>query len=125
MKSPAILVALTTLLVAAVAAAQQGQTYDPEDFVDPGAEKGRLFISRLIVGAGHNLSDEARPLHETVGVVHLANSFYVSRFEFDYKHSELFGGSSTPTIFRCGCSPPLYFPTPPPAGATPASPPLG
>lgn len=125
MRDGACFVALTTLLLAAAASAQQGPIYDPEDFVDPGLGKGRLFISRLVVGAGQSLSDEVRPLHQDVAFVHLANSFYVSRFQFDYKHSQLFGGGSAPDVFRCGCSPPVYFPTPPPSGATPAAPPLG
>jgi len=118
-------ITVTAFLIAAVASAQQGPIYDPEDFVDPGTGKGELFISRLVAGAGQNLSDEARPLRKDVGIVHLANSFYVSRFEFDYKLTQLFGGGSAPDVFRCGCSPPVYFPTPPPADATPSAPPLG
>lgn len=112
------------LLVATAAAAQQRSIFDADDFVDPSAHAGVVFASRLIAGASRGLVDDYRPLHQDAGFLHLTNSVYWSRFEFDYKHTEVRGEDQNGPIRvqSCGCSEPVYFPTPAPPDATPAAP---
>jgi len=109
---------------AATAAAQQQPSLGPDDFVDPRRRDGVLFISRLVLGVSSNLIDDYRPLHQNGGVLSLANSLYVANFQFDYKHSEVRGADHNGDVVltKCGCQPPLYFPTAPPPGATPLAP---
>lgn len=112
-------------LLAATAVAQQRPVFDPEDFVDPKLHERPVLISRLVAGAARNLLDGYRPLRDDAAFVHLATSLYWSRFQFDYKRSEVFAEHDPPRVFLCGCSPPVFFPTPPLADETPAPPPAG
>jgi hypothetical protein len=112
---------LAVLLVAASAAAQR-PVFDPDDFVDPQQHDRSVFITRLVAGAARNYVDGDRPLGQDAGFIHLTNTLYWKRWQFDYKHSEVRGDSDPPPLFRCGCSPPQYFPTPPPSNATPSPP---
>jgi len=116
--------ALFVLLLAGSAAAQQRALFDVDDFVDPRQHDVPLFSSRLVIGGAWNFVDDYRPANEDVGFVHVANSFYVRNFQFDYKHSEVLG-EDPPPLHACACDPPIYFPTPPPRDATPAAPPAG
>jgi hypothetical protein len=109
------------VLLASAAAAQQRPIFDPDDFVNPLQRDGTLFISRLVAGGAANAIDDYRPLHHDTRFLLLANSLYVSRFQLDYKHSEARGGISQP-VQVCGCTPPIYFPTPPTHDSTPAAP---
>jgi hypothetical protein len=118
------LAVLVAMLIATAAAGQQRVVFDIDDYVDPGQRAGHLFISRLIAGGVTNLVDGYRPLRDDVGFVHLANSFYFSSFQVDYKHSELRTGGSS-DLRLCACRPPVYFPTPPPDNALPDPPPAG
>jgi hypothetical protein len=112
------------LLAAFTAAAQQRPIFDPDDFIHPKEHAGPVFLSRLVLGGAGNFIDDYRPLHHAAGFVLLANSIYWSRFQFDYKHSEVRSGDPV-DLKVCGCNPPIYFPTPPPHDATPAAPPPG
>jgi|ERR1051326_2550874 hypothetical protein len=113
------------VLICTAAGAQPHSIFDPDDFVDPRQHRdSSVFISRLVIGGAWNLADDYRPVRQNVGVVHLANSFYFRRVQFDYKHSEILG-NDPPPVRVCACSPPVYFPTPEPANATPAAPPPG
>ncbi|HEX2123824.1 MAG TPA: hypothetical protein VHL59_19525 [Thermoanaerobaculia bacterium] len=121
-------VAVAILLFGAAAAAQQRPIFDVDDFVDPREHDGVLFVSRLVAGGAWNAIDDYRPLHQDTAFVQVANSLYVSRFQFDYKRSEVRGqrdltwrSPDTP-VTLCGCDPPILFPTAPPPGATPAPP---
>jgi hypothetical protein len=114
---------LAGVLFAAVAVAQQRPIFDPDDFVDPRGH-GAIFMSRLTIGGALNLADDYRPLRRDAGFVHVTNAFYWRRIEFDYKHSEVLA-KNPPPVRICACSPPQYFPTPPPGNATPAPPPAG
>jgi hypothetical protein len=108
-------------LIATAAAAQQRPIFDPDDFVDPRQHGQNVFISRLVLGAAHDFIDDYRPLRQDAGFVLVTNSVYWKRWEFDYKHSEVRDEHKPPDVFRCGCNPPIYFPTPPPDDATPAA----
>jgi len=110
------------VLVAAAAAAQQRPIFEPDDFVDPRQHDAPIFISRLVAGAVRDFVDDYRPLGKDAGVLYLTNSLFWSHWQFDYKHSEVRGENKSPDPVRCGCDPPLYFPTPPPPGATPPAP---
>lgn len=116
---PAVLI----LWVAASAAAQPDPIFDPDDSVDPRQLSGPVFISRLVAGGAVNAIDAHRPLDQNTAFLHLANSVYWNRFQLDYKHSEVFG--EQPRWQTCGCSPPIYFPTPPSSDSTPNAPPPG
>jgi hypothetical protein len=111
-------------LTAAVASAQSHPIFDPDDFIDPAQLGNRpLFIVRLVAGGVADSVDHYRPLRQDVGLVHVANSFYWRRIQFDYKHSEVSGKDNGPIrVRRCDCPDPIYFPTPPPDDATPAAP---
>jgi hypothetical protein len=116
--------ALAFLFLAAAAAAQPSPFFDPDDFVNPAEHRNRpLFVSRLVAGGVANFVDDARPLRQNVGFLHLANSLYVARFQFDYKHSEVRGEDNAPArVVQCDCPGPIYFPTPPSGEATPEPP---
>jgi hypothetical protein len=117
---------LALLFIAAAAAAQQRPLYDPSDFVNPRLHRRPGILSRLIVGGVLNFVDDYRPAGQDFGVVHLANSFYWSDFQVAYKHTELRGGNGTIAVRQCGCPDTrIFFPTPPPADATPDAPPPG
>lgn len=117
-----LLLATFALFAAASAAAQQRPIFDVDDFVDPRQHVRPVFISRLTAGAARNFVDDYRPLGKDAGFLSLTNSFFRKNWQFDYKHSEVRGENSAPDPVRCGCNPPLYFPTPPPPGASPAAP---
>ena len=122
MRHRAPLLAAVALLAAAAAAAQQRPIYDVDDFVDPRQHDGPVFISRLLAGAVRDYVDDYRPLGKDAGLIHFTNSLFWNHWQFDYKHSEVRGENKAPDPVRCGCNPPLYFPTPPPPDATPAAP---
>ena len=98
--------------------------FDPDDSVDPRQHAQPVFISRLVAGATGGFVDDYRPLHQNVGVAELANSFYRGHFQFDYKHSEVFGKDEPVNVCMCNGRP-IYFPTPPSRDAIPAAPPPG
>ena len=119
------LILLTVMIGSAVSAlAQQHPIFDVDAFIDPREREGTVFISRLLVGAARNFIDDARPLGQDAAFVRLLNNVYWKRVQFDYDHTEM-RGENDARVFRCGCSPPVYFPTPPPPNAIPAAPPLG
>jgi hypothetical protein len=109
-------------LFAIAAAAQQRPIFDPDDFVDPTQHDGPVFASRIVLGVARSFIDDYRPLAQDVGFVHITNTLYRKNWQFDYKHTEVRGENAPPDVVRCGCSPPVYFPTPPPSNATPAPP---
>jgi hypothetical protein len=125
MSSRLLFAALAAFLLAATAAAQPRPIFDSDDFVDPRQHDGPVFLTRAIVGVARNLVDDYRPLGQDAAFLQLANSVYWNRWQFDYKHSEVRGEHDAPPLVRCGCNPPLYFPTPPPPNATPLPPPPG
>jgi hypothetical protein len=112
------------LLAALSVTAQQRPIYDPDDFVDPRQHDRPVFISRLVLGAAKDLVNDYRPARRDAGVLHFANSFYWSRFQMDYKHTQEHP-SGPPRLQACPCLPPVYFPTAPSNDDTPAAPPLG
>ena len=119
--------AMTFAVMFLAAAAAQGQIrpiFDPDDFLDPGERTSPIFITRLVAGVVRSPIDDFRPVHQDIRVLHLANGFYWSKFEIDYKHSEQRGeNTNAPAHVQvCPCRPPVYFPTPPPDGATPDPP---
>lgn len=113
----AILLALT----ATAAFAQLRPIHDTDDFVDPRTRGAALFVSHLVAGGGANLVDDYRPVRDNGPFYTVANSLYWSLFQLDYKHSRVY--SATAPVAVCDCTPPLFFPTAPPANATPAAPP--
>ena len=121
-------VVVAILLFGTAASAQQRPIFDIDDFVDPREHDGVLFVSRLVAGGVWNAIDDYRPLHQDTAFVQVANSLYVSRFQFDYKRSEVRGQrdltrrAAETQVTLCGCDPPILFPTAPPSGATPAPP---
>jgi len=122
MRRRRLLLAASAFLLAVSAAAQQRPIFDVDDVVDPRQHDEPVFISRLIAGVARNFVDDYRPLGKDAGFISLTNSFFRKNWQFDYKHSEVRGKNSAPDPVRCGCNPPLYFPTPLPPGATPAAP---
>jgi len=112
------------LLLATAASAQQRPIFDVDDFFDLRQNSGRnVFASRLTVGAAANLANDYRPLDKNTGFLHFTNSFYWSKFQIDFKHTQI--GGKTPPLQLCDCKPPLYFPTAPSSDSTPAAPPPG
>jgi len=103
------------------ASAQQRPIFDPDDSIDPRHLDGVVFISRLVIGDVANAIDDYRPVHHDTTFIYLANSLYLSHFQFDYKRSEARSGGSPP-VLECKCPNPIYFPTPPPPGSTPTAP---
>jgi hypothetical protein len=118
-----ILLYAAALLVAIPATAQR-PVYEPDDFVDPAMLTEPLFMSDLVLAGVSNPSDHYRPFYGHAGFVLLTNSLYAGNFQFNYKHREFLGNDDV-HLRRCDCPDPVYFPTPPPAGATPKSPPPG
>ena len=100
---------LVLLFAATSAAAQIRPIFDPDDFVDPRERRGSLLISRLVIGATRDSIDDYRPLHQDARVFHLANAFYWSNFQVDWKHSEVRGEHGN-DVEVCPCQPPVYFP---------------
>jgi hypothetical protein len=98
------------LTLAAISAAAQIRPTDPDDFIDPRESHGSVFISRLVLGATRSSVDDYHPLHQDTGFLLLANAFYWSNFQFDYKHSEVRGEHAN-DVKVCPCKPPIYFPT--------------
>ena len=118
--------AILLCLFLAGAAVAQSSIFDPDDSVDPRArDRHPLFVSRLVAGVAMNHVDGYRPLHQDVSFLHVANSFYFSDFQLDYKRSEV-RGEPAASISVCECEQgAIYFPTPPASDATPAAPPPG
>jgi hypothetical protein len=104
------------------AAAQSRPVFEPDDFVDPTQHEGPVFASRLVLGVARNFIDDYRPLGQDAGFVLVTNSLYRNNWQFDYKHAEVRGQNTPNDVVRCGCMPPIYFPTPPPPDATPTPP---
>src|SRR5205823_5642926 len=50
---------------------------------------------------------------------------YAGPWQLGFKRSVTAGQHGAARLFRCGCTPPIVFPTPPPDNATPAAPPPG
>jgi hypothetical protein len=109
------------LLIATSVSAQQRLIFDPDDSVDPRQHDETAFISRLVIGVASDFIDDYRPVHHDATFALLTNSIYWSSFQFDYKHSEVRAGIA-PSVVECRCPNLIYFPTPPPPGATPAAP---
>jgi hypothetical protein len=119
------IVGVLGLVMAASAAAQPRPVIiDPDDFVDPRQHDGGVFVSRIVAGAASGSADNYRPLHRNVGAAELANSFYWGHFQFDYKHSEVFGKDGPVGVCFCNGKP-IYFPTPPSGDSIPSAPPPG
>jgi len=114
---------LLALLLTASAAAQQRPVFDPDDFIDPRDHDRPLYSLRVVMGGAWNFIDDYRPVGQDTGFVQVTNGIYWNHFEFDYKHSEVRGDDNgPPVVTKCGCSPPIFFPTPRPEDATPAAP---
>jgi hypothetical protein len=109
------------LLIGIPAAAQQRPIFDPDDSVDPRQHDGTVFISRLLIGGASGFIDDYRPVHHNAGFVLFTNSLYWSNLQLDYKRSAIRAGSPRP-LLECRCPNPIYFPTPPLPGSTPAAP---
>jgi hypothetical protein len=122
MRPPILLCAALVLL--AIPATAQRPVFEPDDFVDPAMRNRPLFLLRLAAGGLSNFSDHYRPSggngKGNAGFVLITNSWYSGPFQLDYKHGE-FAGKDAPPVQRCDCPDPVYFPTPPPANATPAA----
>lgn len=116
------LLAALLLLAATTALAQPRPIFDPDDFVDPRVHERPLFIFRVVAGGVTNAIDDFRPAHQNEAFLHITNSVYWRQLQFDYKHTETRGENDDPDVFVCRCDPPIYFPTPPPADATPEPP---
>ena len=118
-----LLCVLATLsLFAATASGQMRSLFDPDDFVDPRQHEEAVFAARLVAGGARDVTDDYRPLHQNAGFLHLANSFYWKKFQFDYKHTEVLADRGPQIVTTCGCSPSIYFPTPPTRDSTPSAP---
>ena len=118
-----LLFSAVLFLVSLAATAQPRPIFDPDDFVDPRQHEAEvLVVSRMVIGVAKGSSDHFRPLHQDIGIVHIANSIYWRRVQFDYHHTETRSENGTQTLRRCDCQPPVYFPTPPSANAIPAAP---
>lgn len=116
------LLAAALLLLPAVSASAQRPLFDADDFLDPAMLTGPLFVSTLVAGGVANPADRYRPLEGDTGVMVLTNSFHFKRVQFAYRHTEFVGLDAAPPLHQCDCPDPVYFPTPPPARATPAGP---
>src|SRR3954454_6049898 len=119
MRARIVATAALTLLLAASAIAQQQSIFDPDDAFDPRQHTKSLFISRLVAGGGTSLTDDYRPLRNSGGFLLLTNSLYWKKVQFDYKRSKILNNDDAIALQRCGCQPPIDFPTPPAAGSTP------
>ena len=120
----ALAVSLVVVFVGTGAFAQQRPIFDPDDAVDPRQRESTLFVSRLVLGGANGFNDDYRPLHQNTGFFSVANSLYWGHFQFDYKHSDVFGSDSPVNVCFCNGKP-VYFPTPPSPDAVPAAPPPG
>jgi hypothetical protein len=115
---------VVVMIIAVFAAAQQRPIFDPDDVVDPRHHDEKVFISRVVLGVANGFVDHYRPLDQTVGAAELTNSLYWGKFQFDYKHSEVFGKDEPVSVCLCDGRP-VYFPTPPSGDSIPAAPPPG
>ena len=114
------------VMVAVSVTAQQRPLFDADDFVDPRQRHHPILVFRVITGGAWSLIDDYRPLDQNVAFAQFAGGVYWSHFQFDYKRSEVRGEDDRNTVQMCGqCSPPIFFPTPPPPDAIPAPPPPG
>jgi hypothetical protein len=104
--------------------AQQSSIFDLDDAVDPREHRGALFVSSLVLGGASGAVDDYRPLHQNIGFLHLANSFYWRQVQINYKHSQVFGKDMPVSVCQCNGKP-IYFPTPPTRDSVPAAPPPG
>jgi len=118
-------IAVALFFTAAAAMAQPQPIFDVDDFVDPRQHDASLLALRLVVGGVKSYVDDNRPLRQNAGFLHLANSFYWSNFQVDYKRSQVRGAHAPPPVQVCNCDPPVYFPTPPLPDEVPAPPPPG
>ena len=76
----------------AILSGQYPEIFDTDDFVDPRELAGRgLFISRAYIGAAAGYGDQYRPLHQTIGFVHLSTALYWHGLQATYKHTEIRG----------------------------------
>lgn len=118
------LIFVLAALLCTAAQAQVRPIFDPDDFLDAREHQFPVFISRLVAGGARGFIDDFRPLHQDVGFVHVANAFYWSRFELDYKRSEVRAenANSPRRLQGCLCVPPVFFPTPPSRDEIPAPP---
>src|SRR5947199_5475391 len=88
MRYGTLIIVVATLLSTA-ADAQVRAVFDPDDFLDAREHQFPVFISRLAAGGARDFIDDFRPLHQDVAFLHVPNSFYWSRFELEYKRSEV------------------------------------
>ncbi len=121
MRLRALIYCALSLYITIAATAQQRAIFDPDDFVDPRQHEGSVFVSSLVLGGAANFVDDYRQVHHDATFALFTNSLYWSNFQFDYKRSEVRGGSA-PSVVECRCPDPIFFPTPPPPGSTPAPP---
>ena len=119
---PVRLLALAVLFLLAANAGAQRPVFEPDDFIDPNMLTAPLFLSQVALGGVWNPSDRFRPIDEDSGLLLLTGSLHVDRFQFAYKHAEFVGMEEPVPLRRCDCPDPVYFPTPPPPGATPDGP---
>jgi hypothetical protein len=118
-----VVIAAVILGIAACASAQQRPIYDPDDSVDPRQHVSAIFISRLVLGGGSDLTDDYRPLPNDSGFLLVTNSVYWKQIQLDDKRSKVFNNEGKVELQRCGCQPPIDFPTPPSPDSTPSAPP--
>jgi hypothetical protein len=118
------LIIVLAALLSTAADAQVRPVFDPDDFLDAREHEFPVFISRLAIGGARGFIDDFRPLHQDVGFLHVANGIYWSRFELDYKRSEVRAENLNPPrhLKTCLCDPPVFFPTAPARDEIPAPP---
>ncbi len=99
----------------AVSASAQTEIFDADDFVDPRELAGRaLFISRASIGAAAGYGDQYRPLHQTMGFLHISNTFYWHGLQATYKHTEIRGSDDWSARNQPQPVVPIVPPPPPP-----------
>jgi hypothetical protein len=116
---------IAAFLVAGSAFAQT-EIFDTDDFVDPSDLDGRaLFISRASIGAAAGYGDQYQPLHQTMGFLHISNTFYWHGLQATYKHTEIRGSDDWSQ--RSQSPPSIVPPAPPPVpiGSVPGLHPAG
>lgn len=111
-------------MIFAGTAVAQNRVFDTDDSIDPRQHDGAVFMSRLIAGGASGFVDAYRPLHQNTAFLQLANSLYVGHFQFDFKHSDVFGKDTPVSVCLCNGNP-IYFPTPPSPDSVPAAAPTG
>jgi len=123
MRLSTVVIALVMSVIAASAFAQPRPIFEPDDALDPRQHGAALFISRLTLGGGTNLTDDYRPLRNGGGFLLLSTSLYWKQIQLDYKRGKVFNNEDKVELQRCGCQPPIDFPTPPSQDSTPSAPP--